>query len=183
MSDAKNIFNSITRKSAGYIVWFALITWLMAKILEIGLYDNSQGSRCDYESWTGGQIYQWLWDRQPCAYTAEFLFGYIYFFALYLLFDYVRRKIAGFNPSIRRRIAEVCIWFILYWGCLLFLTATELGAINLTLLGNSFIGTLLFFAPILGIAVGANYLKSRAELWILGLIIAFCTILYIGFVL
>ena len=101
--------------------------------------------------------------------------------ALYLLFDYVRRKIAGLNPAIRWRIAEVCVWFVLYWGCLLFLTVTELTAFNLTLFGNSFLGTLLFFAPLLGAAVGTNYLKSRAELWILGLVIAFCTVLYIVF--
>ncbi len=179
MFNAKNIFNSITWKTAGYIVWFMLISWLMTKVQEVGLYDNSQGSICDYESWTDGQIYQWLWDGRPCAYTAEFLFGYIYFLALYLLFDYVRRQIVGFNPAIRWRIAEVCVWFVLYWGYLLALTATEFGAINLALFGNSFLGTLLFFAPILVAAVGTNYLKSRAELWILGLIIAFCTVLYI----
>ena len=181
MSYAKNIFNPITRKSAGYTVWFALITWLMSKVQEVGLYDNSQGSRCDYESWADGQIYQWLWEGQPCVYTAEFLIGYIYFLALYLLFDYVRRQIVGFNPAIRWRIAEVCVWFVLYWGCLLFLTVTELTAFNLTLFGNSFLGTLLFFAPLLGAAVGTNYLKSRTELWILGLIIAFCAVLYIVF--
>ena len=181
MSYVKNIFNPITWKSAGYAVWFMLISWLMTKVQEVGLYDNSQGSRCDYESWTDGQIYQWIWDGQPCAYTAEFLIGYIYFLALYLLFDYVRRKIAGVNPAIRWRITEVCVWFALYWGCLLFLTITELTAFNLTLFGNSFLGTLLFFAPLLGAAVGTNYLKSRAELWILGLIIAFCTVLYIVF--
>ena len=79
MSYVKNIFNPITRKSAGYTVWFALITWLMSKVQEVGLYDNSQGSRCDYESWADGQIYQWILDGQPCAYTAEFLIGYIYF--------------------------------------------------------------------------------------------------------
>lgn len=181
MFNAKNIFNPITWKSTGYAVWFALITWLMSKVQEVGLYNNSQGSRCDYGSWANGQIYQWLWDGQPCAYTTEFLFGYIYFLALYLLFDYVRRKIAGVNPAIRWRITEVCAWFMLYWGYLLFLTATELGVINLTLFGNSFIGTLLFFAPFWGVAIGTNYLKSRVELWILGLIIAFCIVLYIVF--
>lgn len=181
MSDVKNISNPLTWKSAGYAVWFVLITWLMAKIQEIGLYDNSQGSRCDYESWADGKIYQWIWDGQPCAYTAEFLIGYIYFLAFYLLFDYVRRRIVGVNLTIRWRIAEVCVWFVLYWGYLLFLTITELGTINLTLLGNSFLGTLLFFTPLLGIAIGTSYLKSRAELWILGLIIVFCTVLYIVF--
>lgn len=181
MSYVKNIFNPITWKSAGYAVWFMLISWLMTKVQEVGLYDNSQGSRCDYESWADGQIYQWLWDGQPCAYTAEFLIGYIYFLALYLLFDYVRRKIAGVNPAIRWRITEVCIWFVLYWVYLLALTTAEFGAINPALFGNSFLGTLLFFAPLLGAAVGTNYLKSRAELWIFGLVIAFCTILYIVF--
>ncbi len=181
MSYAKNIFNPIIWKSAGYIVWFMLISWLMTKVQEVGLYDNSQGSRCDYESWADGQIYQWLWDGQPCSYTAEFLIGYIYFLALYLLFDYVRKRIVGVNPAIRWRIAEVCVWFVLYWGYLLVLTAAGFGAINLALFGNSFLGTLLFFAPIFVAAIGTNYLKSRAELWILGLIIAFCTLLYIIF--
>ena len=53
--------------------------------------------------------------------------------------------------------------------------------ISMIFFGNSFLGTLLFFAPLLGVGVGTNYLKSRTELWILGLIIAFCAVLYIVF--
>lgn len=139
----------------------------MTKIHAVGLDTNTQGSRCNYYAEQVGSFYQWLSDGQPCIYTAAFLFGYVFYFTLYLLFDYVRRRIIGYNPALIMRLKEVSVWFMLHWLCLLFLTITTFGNVNISLLGASFWGTLLFMLPFFFIAVAMHYIKSKTELWIL----------------
>lgn len=174
-----NMSKWMTLKSLSYASWFILVTWLMTKIHETGLDTNTQGSRCDYHTWQEGQYYQWLVDGYPCTYTAAFLFGYVFYFTLYLLFDYVRRRIMGFNPAIRLRMAEVVIWCMLYWLYLLFFTATELGTISLTMFSTSFLGTLLFMFPLFLIAAGTHYIKQRSELGILSFMVLLYTVLWL----
>ncbi|MBO6281899.1 MAG: hypothetical protein J6N49_05155 [Alphaproteobacteria bacterium] len=126
---------------------------------------NTQGDSCDPYLWQEGKIYQWVWGGHPCVYTIEFLFGYILYTQLYLLYDYIRRKIVGFNPTISWRMAEVGTWFALNWGYLLWLTATDYGTLNWTMGYTSFAGILLFFVPIILLAGGTYLLGNRAVIW------------------
>ena len=128
---------------------------------------NTQGSSCDSYLWREGDVYQWIWGEQPCVYTSEFLIGYIFYTHLYLLYDYVRRKIVGFNPAIGARIAEVSIWFALNWGYLLWLTIKNYGVLNWTMGWTSFVGTLLFFVPIILLSGCVRLLSNSAVLWML----------------
>ena len=159
----KNIYSKI--KPFIYCVWLAFITWIVIWIYPMMIGTNTQGSSCDPYSWQEGQIYQWVWGEHPCVYTSEFLIGYILYTQLYLLYDYVRRRIVGFNPNILWRMAEVGIWFALNWGYLLWLTATDYGTLNWTMGYTSFAGTLLFFVPIILLAGGTYLLSNRAVIW------------------
>ena len=162
-NNIKKIYQSI--RPLIYFIWFILITWVALCIYQMGLDTNTQGDSCDPHMWREGQIYQWVWSNQPCVYTVEFLIGYIFYIQLYLLYDYIRRKIVGFNPAIFWRMSEVGIWFAINWGYLLWLTATDYGTLNGTMWWTSFIGTLLFFVPIILLANGVRFLSNRAVLW------------------
>lgn len=154
------------------VLWFIFVTWVAAGLYQMGIGPNTQGDSCDPYLWQEGQIYQWVWGGHPCVYTIEFLFGYILYTQLYLLYDYIRRKIVGFNPSINWRMVEVGVWFAINWGYLLWLTATSYGILNWTMGWTSFAGTLLFFVPIILLAGGVRLLSNRAVLWtFFGLII------------
>ncbi len=87
---------------------------------------NTQGARCDTALWHNGTYYQWIWENEPCVYTGDFLVGYYFYLLLYLLFDVVRRKIIGHNPSHRLRLAETGVWLAFYWFALLGLYAKHL---------------------------------------------------------
>ena len=147
------------------VIWFAFITWAVVGLYPMMIGTNTQGDSCDPYLWQEGKIYQWVWGGHPCVYTIEFLFGYILYTQLYLLYDYVRRRIVGFNPNILWRMAEVGTWFALNWGYLLWLTATDYGILNLTMGWTSFVGTLLFFVPIILLAGGTYLLSNRAVIW------------------
>ena len=159
----KNIYSKI--KPFIYCIWFAFVVLIFIYIYPMMIGTNTQGSSCDPYSWQEGQMYQWIWGNQPCVYTGEFLIGYVFYIQLYLLFDYVRRKIVGFNPAIFWRMSEVSIWFAINWGYLLWLTATDYGTLNGTMWWTSFIGTLLFFVPIILLVSGVRFLSNRAVLW------------------
>lgn len=176
-SNIKNIFFKL--KPLVYALWFIVITFLAINIFKMGINDNTQGSQCDYYVWQIGKVYQWIWDKQPCLYTIEFLAGYIFYVILYILFDYIRRQIIGINPSVRWRIFEVCIWFVLKWGCLLYFTITDYGVINLTILITSFLGVVLFFIPITIFAVVARFLSNRLLLYLLFTVIIICLVLFV----
>ncbi len=136
-----------------YALWYITVTFLATNIYQAGLDTNTQGGRCMPDEWQIGMIYQWVWDSQPCIFTGDFLIGYLFYFTLYLIFNYIRQLILGFNISIGWRCIEVCIWFILNWGYLLWLTQTEYGTLNLVMIRTSLLGTLLFFAPFFVLAI------------------------------
>lgn len=178
-----NILKKINLKSLIYIVWFSLVTYAVIFIYQMGVDTNTQGSRCDPYLWQEGQIYQWIWGKQPCVYTIEFLIGYIFYIQLYLLYDYIRRKIVGFNPSINWRMAEVGAWFALNWGYLLWLTATDYGTLNWIMGWTSFAGTLLFFVPIIMLAGGVRFLSNRAVLWtFFGILLVYFGLVFLAIV-
>ena len=102
-------------RSIGLLIWFAVISFIVAIIYLSGMETNPNGETCSYNMWTYGDVYNWIWSKKPCIFTPHFLIGYILYTPLYLLYDYVRRKIVGFNPNILWRMAEVGVWFALNW--------------------------------------------------------------------
>ena len=165
----KNIYSKI--KQLIYLIWFTFITWIAIYIYQMGVDTNTQGSSCDPYSWQKGHIYQWIWGDQPCIYTCEFLFGYIFYIQLYLMYDYIRRKIIGFNPGNNWRMMEVGIWFVFNWCYLLWLTATNYGNLDWIMTWTSFIGTLLFFVPIVILALITHYVSNKIILGLFGSIL------------
>ncbi len=147
------------------LLWFGIITFAAVFVFLSGLDTNTQGSVCSSDMWREGMIYQWVSDNTPCTFTANFWIGYYFYLMLYLLYDYVRRKIMRDNPALGWRGAEVLVWFALGWGSLLWLTATDYGSMNLTLAATSFAGMLLFFLPLFITAFGVKFLSSRIVLW------------------
>lgn len=163
------------------ILWFTFITWAAVGLYPMMIGTNTQGDSCNPSLWQEGQIYQWVWEDQPCTYTAEFLFGYIFYTQLYLLYDYIRRKIVGLNPAIGCRMTEVSAWFTLNWGYLLWLTATDYGILNWTMVWTSFVGTLLFFVPIILLAGGVRLLSNRAVLWtFFGILLTYIGLIFLA---
>jgi len=150
-----------------YLIWCLLIIFASINIFQMGLDTNTQGSRCDYYLWQEGQIYQWIIDNEPCRFTLEFLVGYIFYFVLYTLFDYVRRLIVGFNPKTVWRICEIGVLFGLMWGYLLWLSANAFNMVIWQVFLTSFLGEILFFAPIFLFAIGFRFLSNRVLLYIL----------------
>ena len=146
-----------------YALWYITVTFLAINIYQAGLDTNTQGGRCMLDDWQVGMIYQWVWDNQPCVFTGDFLIGYLFYFTLYLIFNYIRQLILGGNISIGWRCIEVCIWFILNWGYLLWLTQTEYGTLNLVMIRTSLLGTLLFFAPFFVLAVGIGLRQTKTD--------------------
>ena len=143
---------------------------------------NNNGEFCDYNIWKRGLIYQWIWEEEPCIFSLEYYIRLSFFMVpLYFLYDYIRRKIIGFNPSINWRMAEVGAWFALNWGYLLWLTATDYGVLNLTMGWTSFVGTLLFFVPIILLAGGVHLLSNRAVLWtFFGILLTYIGLVFIA---
>ena len=111
------------RQWALYIIVLAVVMSCAGLLFEIGMGTNTQGGRCAFETWKEGKIYQWVYDGMPCVYTRDFLIGYYFFFVLYLLFDYIRRKIIAFNPPISTRLGELGVFFAVNWGLVLWQTA------------------------------------------------------------
>ena len=150
------------------VLWFAFTTIIAVVLYRTGMETNNNGEFCDYNIWESGLIYQWIWyEGEPCIFSLEYYIIFAFFMVpLYLLYDYVRRKIIGFNPNFVWRITEVGIWFILNWGYLLWLTATDYGTLNLIMGWTSFVGTLLFFVPIILLTGGVRFLSNRVVLWI-----------------
>lgn len=149
---------SVARKT-GYILWFSLIIIVTIGIYSVSLGTNPNGEACRYNLWQPGDIYQWVWGGTPCAFTAEYYFSYSLIFVVYLIFDYVRRKIIGFNPSIGVRMGEIAFWFIANWIYLLWLTANDYGVLDAVMVGTSFLGMVLFMIPLAGLAVISRFLK------------------------
>lgn len=173
----KNIYSKI--KPFIYCIWFACITLIVIRFYQAGIGTNTQGSSCDPYSWQEGKIYQWVWEKQPCTYTFDFLIGYVFYVMLYLMFDYVRRLIIGFNPGIGWRLFEIAVWFCLNWAYLLRLTIIDYGAINPIMLETSFLGTLQFFLPLFLLATSVRFFNSRAVLWtFFGIMLAYCGMIF-----
>ena len=150
------------------ITWFVFTTIIASVLYRVGMETNNSGQFCDYNTWERGIIYQWILDGgEPCIFSLEYYIRLSFFIIpLYFLYDYVRRKIVGFNPNFLWRMVEVGAWFALNWGYLLWLTATDYGTLNWTMGWTSFVGTLLFFIPIILLTGGVRFLSNRAVLWI-----------------
>ena len=149
------------------IAWFTIITMIISMLYIVSMGTNPNGESCTHSSWTGLMFYQMIWDHESCMYSLEYYTTfYSQFIPLYFLYDYVRRKIVGFNPNFLWRMVEVGAWFALNWGYLLWLTATDYGTLNWTMGWTSFVGTLLFFIPIILLTGGVRFLSNRAVLWI-----------------
>ena len=144
-----NRFSKINKKSFLYAIWYSFVTIVAILIYRGCLGDNTQGAMCVPYDWNYGKMYQWIWDDTPCVYSLEFYFGY-YVFAtfLYIIFDIVRRKIVGFNPSYFFLIYEGLVWFSLNYGYLLWITKYNYGNIDFTMCLMAFVGISVFFLPL-----------------------------------
>lgn len=161
------------------IIWFVFVTIIASALYRIGMETNSNGELCDYNIWERGLIYQWIWEGAgPCIFSLEYYIRLSFFMLpLFFLFDYIRRKIVGFNPSVKMRIAEVSAWFAINWGYLLWLTATDYGVLNWIMGWTSFVGTLLFFVPLFLLAIGVYFLSNRQVIGVFFSIILFYLVL------
>lgn len=165
--------------------WFIFATIVAVTLYRTGMETNNNGESCDYYIWEKGLIYQWIWyGGEPCIFSLEYYITVSFFMVpLFLLYDYVRRKIVGFNPNILWRMAEVSIWFALNWGYLLWLTATDYGTLDWTMGWTSFVGTLLFFVPIILLTGGVRFLSNRAVLWtFFGILLAYFGLVFLAIV-
>ena len=145
-----NRLSKINKKSFLYAIWYSLVTFLAILIYRGGLGDNTQGAMCVPYEWHYGKIYQWVWDDAPCIYSSEFYFGYyILVFVIYTIYDVVRKKIIGFNPSYLFRIYEGLGWFLINYGYLLWVTKHNYGNIDFTMCLMAFVGVSIFFLPLL----------------------------------
>lgn len=146
------------QKRAGlYVLWYCLVTFIGIQIYLMGLDGNTQGGRCFSDTWHYGDWYQWVWDKQPCRFSVDFLVGYLFYFVLYLLFNYIRRRILKVRISISRRCFEVGGWFGINWVYLLWLTKTEYGVLDLVMVRASGVGLFFFFLPFLLVAFGVGF--------------------------
>lgn len=155
----ENKYDILSEKNSLYVLWYGLITFIGVQIYQVGLDSNTQGARCSIDDWKYGDIYQWVWDHTPCQFTADFLIGYLFYIPLYFLFNYVRTKILQTNLSVQWHCLEVGGWCIINWVYLLWLTQTEYRTLDLVLVETSLLGMLLFFTPILLVAIGARFIK------------------------
>ncbi len=153
--------NRLNKKYLFYAVWYSFATIAAILIYRGGLGDNTQGAMCIPYDWHYGKMYQWVWENAPCIYSLDFYFGY-YIFAtlLYLIFDVIRRKIVGFNPSYLFRIYEGLGWFLLNYGYLLWITKYNYGNIDFTMCLMAFVGVLAFMLPLFSIFVLMRYLRK-----------------------
>lgn len=144
-----NRLNKINKKSFLYAIWYIFVTIVAILIYRGCLGDNTQGAMCIPYDWHYGKMYQWVWDGVPCVYSLEFYFGYyILSSVIYVIFDVIRRKIVGFNPSYLFRICEGFGWFLINYGYLLWVTKYNYGFIDFTLCLMAFVGVSIFFLPL-----------------------------------
>lgn len=145
------------------MIWFSIVTIIALVIYTISMGTNPNGESCSYNNQSHFHLYQMIWEHKLCVYSFEYYVTfYCQFIPLFLLYDYVRRKIIGYNQHIGWRMAEVGAWFALNWGSLLWLTATQYGILNDVMLITSFLGTLLFFIPIIMLTTGVRFLSNSA---------------------
>lgn len=160
--------NNIQLKSGirktGYIAWFSLIVIATLCVCSVGLGTNTNGEACNYNLWKIGDIYQWVWGGKPCRFTTEYYFSYFLIAIVYFIFDYIRKIILGFNPSLILRIGEIIIWLLANWIYLLWLTANDYGVMNMIMVETSFLGMLLFIAPLAVLAVITRFFSSKTTL-------------------
>ncbi len=144
-----NRFKKINKKSFLYAIWYIFVTIVAILIYRGCLGDNTQGAMCIPYDWHYGKIYQWVWDGAPCVYSLEFYFGYyILSSVIYVIFDVIRRKIVGFNPSYLFRIYEGFGWFLINYVYLLLITKYNYGNIDVTMCLMGFVGVSIFFLPL-----------------------------------
>ena len=145
-----NRFKKINKKSFLYAIWYIFVTIVTILIYRGCLGDNTQGAMCIPYDWHYGKIYQWVWDGAPCVYSLEFYFGYyILSSVIYVIFDVIRRKIVGLNPSYFFRICEGLGWFLINYVYLLLITKHNYGNIDFTMCLMAFVGVSIFFLPLL----------------------------------
>ena len=144
-----NRLSKINKKSFLYAIWYIFVTIVAILIYRGCLGDNTQGAMCIPNDWHYGKIYQWVWDGAPCVYSLEFYFGYyILSSVIYVIFDVIRRKIVGFNPSYLFRICEGFGWFAINYVYLLLITKYNYGNIDFTMCLMAFVGVSIFFLPL-----------------------------------
>ena len=159
-----NIQIKLMIRKVGYIAWFFLLVIATHCVCSMGLGTNINGESCDYNLWKLGDIYQWVWSGRPCRFTTEYYLSYFLIFVVYFIFDYIRKIILGFNPSLILRIGEIIIWLVVNWIYLLWLTAKDYGVMNMLMVRTSFLGTLLFMLPLVVLAVIARFVSSKITL-------------------
>lgn len=144
-----NRFKKINKKSFLYAIWYIFVTIVAILIYRGCLGDNTQGAMCIPYDWHYRKMYQWVWDGAPCVYSLEFYFGYyILSSVFYVIFDAIRRKIVGFNPSYFFRIYEGLGWFLINYVYLLLITKYNYGNIDFTMCLMAFVGVSIFFLPL-----------------------------------
>lgn len=144
-----NRLNKINKKSFLYAIWYIFVTIVAILMYRGCLGDNTQGAMCIPYDWHYGKMYQWVWDGVPCVYSLEFYFGYyILSSVIYVIFDVIRRKIVGFNPSYLFRICEGFGWFLINYCYLLWVTKYNFGNIDVTMCLMAFVGVSIFFLPL-----------------------------------
>lgn len=144
-----NRLSKINKKSFLYAIWYIFVTIVTILIYRGCLGDNTQGAMCIPYDWHYRKIYQWIWDGAPCVYSLEFYFGYyILSSVIYVIFDVIRRKIVGFNPSYYSRIYEGLGWFAINYVYLLLITKYNYGNIDFTMCLTAFVGVSIFFLPL-----------------------------------
>lgn len=144
-----NRLSKINKKSFLYAIWYIFVTIVAILIYRGCLGDNTQGAMCIPDDWHYRKMYQWIWDGAPCVYSLEFYFGYyILSSVIYVIFDAIRRKIVGFNPSYFFRIYEGLGWFLINYVYLLLITKYNYGNIDFTMCLMAFVGVSIFFLPL-----------------------------------
>ncbi len=142
-------------RSSIYALWylFAVILSVMNFIVMWG--PNTQGDSCDTSLWQYGRVYSWF-DGRSCVFTDEFYLAiHISYTIIYVLFDYVRRKILGRNPSVLWRFTELFVLFIICWLSII------ISPYSLTIYVTAFLGSLQFFAPFFILAMGLKFVGHK----------------------
>ena len=148
-------------KKIAYVVSFSFLIIIGISICLMCLGTNTNGEVCSYITWKQGDIYQWVWNGKPCAFTMEYSFSYLLLFMMYLVFDYIHRLIIGFNPSVFLRIKEIALWTIVNWAYLIWLTISEYDTLSWIMIKASFLGTVMFMLPLVGLAIVSKFLNRK----------------------
>ena len=165
------------------VLFFLFVSMIFALLCDVMFGTNPGGETCNYSIWKEGGIYQWLWENKaPCVFSFEYYVSiYLFVFPLYLIYDYIRRKIIGKNPGIFLRAGEVGLWFLLHWGSVIYLTISEYRAFNPIMIWTSFLGSVLFILPLFIIALLTKFLadKTVAKL-LLGIVIFYILLILVA---